>query len=62
MSIWAAAGAILGVAAAAFASVFAKMVFKEVRDIRKGPRQLPLRMDEKSKQHEREDEHAQVGV
>lgn len=42
MNIWAAAGSIVGVALAAFASVFAKMVYKEVRDARKRPMQLPL--------------------
>ena len=62
MSIWSAAAAIIGVAVAAFASVFAKMVYKEVRDIRKGPTQLPLRMSEKPTQPEHEDEHVHAGV
>jgi hypothetical protein len=42
MNIWAAAAAIAGVAVAAFASVFAKMAYEEVRDARKRPTQLPL--------------------
>ena len=61
MSIWAAAAAIFAVSAAAFASVFAKMVYKEVRDIRKRPTQLPLRMSEKPQPREA-DERAHVGV
>jgi hypothetical protein len=62
MNIWAAAAAILGVGVAGFASVFAKMVYKEVRDARKRPTQLPLPPMAVNKQQEHEDEHAHVGV
>jgi len=61
MSIWAAAAAIIGVAIGAFSAVFAKMAYKEIRDIRKGkPIQLPLRPHED--QHEHEDQHAHAGA
>jgi hypothetical protein len=62
MNIWAAAAAILGVAGAGFASVLAKMVYKEVRDARKRPTQLPLPPMPINKQPEHEDEHAHAGV
>jgi hypothetical protein len=63
MNIWAAAGAIVGVALAAFASVFAKMVYKEVRDVRERPIQLPLPpMNRNTEQHQPEDRHTPVGV
>jgi hypothetical protein len=64
MNIWAAAAAIVGVAVAAFASVFAKMVYKEVRDAGKRPTQLPLppmnRTDQQ--EHDHEDEHIHAAV
>ena len=65
MNIWAAAAAIVGVAVAAFASVFAKMVYKEVRDARNRPTQLPLpSMDRNAqeREHDHEDQHAHAGV
>jgi hypothetical protein len=63
MSIWAAAAAIVGVAIGAFSAVFAKMAYKEIRDIRKGkPIQLPLRPHEDQHQHEHEDRHVHAGV
>jgi|HubBroStandDraft_6_1064221.scaffolds.fasta_scaffold06915_6 hypothetical protein len=63
MNIWAAASAILGVAVAAFASVFAKMVYKELRDAQKRPTQLPLPpMAPVVKQPDHEDEHIHAGV
>jgi len=60
MSIWAAAFAILSVAAGGFASVFAKMVYKELRDARKRPTQLPLPPMNKTKEEEEEKVHATV--
>jgi hypothetical protein len=62
MNIWAAAAAIAAVAVAAFASVFAKMVYKEVRDVRKGPTQLPLIPMTRTQEREHEDQHAHAGV
>jgi hypothetical protein len=63
MNIWAAAAAIVGVAVAGFASVLAKMVYKEIRDARKRPTQLPLPpMNPINKQPEHEDEHIHAGV
>jgi hypothetical protein len=65
MNIWAAAAAIFGVAVAGFTSVFLKMVYKEVRDARKRPTQLPLppmgRVD-KQQEHAHEDEHLHATV
>jgi hypothetical protein len=60
VNIWAAAGAIVGVALAAFTSVFAKMVYKEVRDSRKRPMQLPLPPMKKTTQEEDDKIHATV--
>ena len=62
MNIWEAAAAIAAVAAAAFASVFTKMVYKELRDARKRPTQLPLPpMDRNTQEREHEDRvHAGV--
>jgi hypothetical protein len=62
VNIWAAAAAILGVGVAGFASVLAKMVYKEVRDARKRPTQLPLPPMIAEKQHKEEDEHVHAGV
>ena len=62
MNIWAAAAAILGVGVAGFASVLAKMVYKEVRDARKRPTQLPLPPMTVDKQHEQENEQVHAGV
>jgi hypothetical protein len=61
MSIWAAAAYIVAVSVAAFASVFAKMVYKEVRDCRKRPIQLPLPSPPQAKkEHDEERVHATV--
>jgi len=60
MSIWAAASYIVAVSAAAFAAVFAKMVYKEVRDSRKRPTQLPLPSMKKKTADEEEKMHATV--
>jgi len=63
MSIWAAALAIIGVAMGGFASVLVKMVYKEVRDARKRPTQLPLPpMNVSNKKSEHEDEHMHATV
>jgi hypothetical protein len=59
MSIWIAAGYIVAVSLGAFASVFAKMVYKEIRDARKRPTQLPLELHEQPK-HEDDKVHAAV--
>jgi hypothetical protein len=60
MSIWVAAAAIIGVAAGAFTSVLAKMVYKELRDARKRPTQLPLPPMTKTKEEKDERVHATV--
>jgi hypothetical protein len=61
MSIWAAALAIVGVAAGGFVSVLGKMIYKEVRDARKRPTQLPLRMVN-TEARVPDEKHAHVGV
>jgi hypothetical protein len=61
MSIWAAAFAIVGVSVGGFASVLAKMIYKEIRDARKRPTQLPLRMVN-TESHIPDEKHAHVGV
>jgi hypothetical protein len=60
MSIWAAAAAIIGVAAGGFTFVLAKMVYKELRDARKRPTQLPLPPMNRTKEEEDERVHATV--
>jgi hypothetical protein len=65
MNIWAAAAAIVAVAIAAFASVLGKMIYKEVKDAKTRPTQLPLPPMEHTSgkpKHDHEEEPAHAGV
>jgi hypothetical protein len=60
MSIWAAAGAIVGVACAAFAFLSARIAYREVRYLREHADELQKQNRIEERQHE--DQHAHVGI